>query len=720
VVQVQNARGANGSPLVVGLRNLADSEFWDFFAIDGSDKDPTTGFMPVSTRDGLLNAMSQINQGAQINLSDPRCLGGCKAAWGSVIKIIDTGNPIDLVDNNGGFHILVLPTGVTVRGDRRGTNLGPQLRGLYKLSGPIPHMFDIQGDYVRITGLRLQGPTTSIDAFFPSSDAIMVPPNGTPNDWVGVLIDHNDLSAWTNAAVEVYGPMGGPMKGGIGQVACPPPDVSRNDHVRIERNFIHHNDEFTDGSPGLGYGNAMSNGGAATIAGNTFLMNRHSIAGDADIREQYAAWFNLVMSRVPEHGFFGTTDQIFDMHGAFDGYGGFAGNEVDIAWNTFLPGNADDFWLRGAPCRVLDSFHNNVSIRNSDNAIKVPDPSGVLGPPMQYVSASTASLQIQNNQFADSSPSYSDPTVRLGVGDFDGDGVEDLFLATGAAWYYSPAGKAEWRYLNGGKTDRIDSLLLGDFDGDGRTDVLSLRGGQLVVSWGGISDWEVLNPNRPANCAITDMAVGDFDGDGHADIFCADWQNQTWWVSYGGNTPFVVVNSSSFQRKDLLFGDFDGDGKTDVFGVVFDTQHNVNSWSYSRSATGAWADGYLRPALTNTVAGLVVGDFAGTGRGVSVAMSCDSFLTPGCWQVSAGGIQNWHPYTLGSGPVVLAAVGHFLGRFDAYQNPLPVDLLFWNDAQPVPLVTIAMCDSSVGVNTEFCLSVGGIFPSYRYTSQDMR
>jgi hypothetical protein len=34
VVQVQNARGANGSPLVVGPRNLADSEFWDFVATD--------------------------------------------------------------------------------------------------------------------------------------------------------------------------------------------------------------------------------------------------------------------------------------------------------------------------------------------------------------------------------------------------------------------------------------------------------------------------------------------------------------------------------------------------------------------------------------------------------------------------------------------------------------------------------------------------------------
>jgi hypothetical protein len=33
-----------------------------------------------------------------------------------------------------------------------------------------------------------------------------------------------------------------------------------------------------------------------------------------------------------------------------------------------------------------------------------------------------------------------------------------LFLATGAAWYYAPMGKAEWRYLNA-QTDGISDLL---------------------------------------------------------------------------------------------------------------------------------------------------------------------------------------------------------------------------------------------------------------------
>ncbi len=53
---------------------------------------------------------------------------------------------------------------------------------------------------------------------------------------------------------------------------------------------------------------------------------------------------------------------------------------------------------------------------------------------------------------------------------------------------------------------------------------------------------------------MSDMTVGDFNGDGHPDIFCADGKN--WWISYGGNTPFVNVNSSSFGVKDVRLGHF--------------------------------------------------------------------------------------------------------------------------------------------------------------------
>jgi hypothetical protein len=39
----------------VGVRNLADNEFWDFNAVDGSGKFPTSGFKPVSTNYDLWN-----------------------------------------------------------------------------------------------------------------------------------------------------------------------------------------------------------------------------------------------------------------------------------------------------------------------------------------------------------------------------------------------------------------------------------------------------------------------------------------------------------------------------------------------------------------------------------------------------------------------------------------------------------------------------------------
>jgi hypothetical protein len=33
------------------------------------------------------------------------------------------------------------------------------------------------------------------------------------------------------------------------------------------------------------------------------------------------------------------------------------------------------------------------------------------------------------------------------VGDFDGDRIDDVFLSTGATWWFSSGGQAEWRLL---------------------------------------------------------------------------------------------------------------------------------------------------------------------------------------------------------------------------------------------------------------------------------
>lgn len=790
VVQVEKARGANGSPLVVAVRNLGDNEFWDFVPSPGSRPYPTTGFIsaiatagaspssatPITTNWQLWNALC-LNPQADTTQTPPaaptsKC-SSFNVGWGSVVVVAgsdpkectsrpDVGPCIEMSN----YPPITIPAGVTIRGDRRGTLLGPQLFASYSMSDesfPCNRtcMLLIQGDYARVTGLRAHGQSRS-------TDPIPNPPGKTYGIWVSfagpngslpsllfnlatvtefiATIDHNDMSDWMDSAVTLDSPFsdsaqtGGrcgytgyadlnstpintypcdehtipqtvPYSPSLGlgsvtiaqdpvcppNVICPPPTLA---NTRVARNFLHHNMR-DDG----GYGVAMGNeGGRALIEGNTFLSNRHDITAAGEPHSEYRASHNLVLSYAYDNygGFFAPFIgrlQDFDMHGTSDVanslyVGGAGGYYVEIDGNTFLGTNGHDYVLRGYP-DINTYYHHNVSRRNEKDAIHFIHCIDILGCVNDYQASDfpiSPSPPSSDNQFADSTPPYTNPTAQLGVGDFDGDGDDDLFLATGNTWFYSPGGAREWRYLNSAP-DTIDQLLFGDFDGDGRTDVVALRDGNLVVSWGGISAFEVL-VQGPLPCgSISDMAVGDFNGDGKPDIFCAD--GTQWWIWYGGSssTSFVQGASYGLRRSALLFGDFDHDGTTDVFGVV------NGGWYYSKSATGAWADGLLQTtALPNTNGNaLTIGDFNGDGI-PDVATLCTTSNGPG-WQISSGGTQPWTPcspfgssgssFSLVSGPV-----GHFSGGKGA-------DILLWsgNDIWSFP---------------------GGTGPAQPLSSQDMR
>ena len=114
VAQVDNARGANGTPIVLRKRKLADAEFWDFLAIDGSDTDPTSGFVRVETVCDLLRYVALKPPGQPPENCPP---GGpaMPAGPGTVLKI-SPGAVLDLT----GLYPLQLPSGVTMRGGRRG------------------------------------------------------------------------------------------------------------------------------------------------------------------------------------------------------------------------------------------------------------------------------------------------------------------------------------------------------------------------------------------------------------------------------------------------------------------------------------------------------------------------------------------------------------------------------------------------------------------------
>src|SRR5262249_7068957 len=104
-------------------------------------------------------------------------------------------------------NTLEIPTGVTIRGDRTGTNVGPTI--LHSgTQAPIDPMLTVQiyadianqepSSDVRITGVKLAAPSRSTAD--PQTDAFGVIARDVSQR---VLIDHNDVHDWPKVAIQI-------------------------------------------------------------------------------------------------------------------------------------------------------------------------------------------------------------------------------------------------------------------------------------------------------------------------------------------------------------------------------------------------------------------------------------------------------------------------------------------------------------------------------------
>jgi hypothetical protein len=509
--------------------------------------------------------------------------------------VIPSGVTIDLGETRG----LEVGSCVTIKGTRGGLDPGALIVATNR--DRAGSLFEVVGQYVRIEGLRFRGPVTTDDrsAMDHSVHAIGISGNAS-----SVQIDNNTFEFWSVGVTVFRGwPAPWPETGTGCQEKAPLISITRN---YFNRNAIED----------LGYGVGVFRG-CAKIEGNLFNKNRHAVAASGDTAYEngtfgkgYIARYNYVLEggfRECDPGCY--WNQHFDVHGTGSGgYGGTAGEYFVVAWNTIRGEQQSGVWpflstrpafmLRGRAEHVA-VFHDNVVVHDDAGEavrLKVGSSTECTVGGTSWPSYELCHLVVGPNRYN----TYTE--TQLAVGDFDGDGRDDVFLANGTAWWYSSAGRTEWRFLLP-STHRVNDLRFGHFNRDARTDVLFSVGETWWVSMGGTRLPRLLRTDgRP----LADCVFGHFDDDGITDVL---WANGSrWFVSSGGTGPWTELRTSPIRAANMRVGDFTADGIDDIFWIENDR------WHLWHPTVNLVSEDVTKPVRDSDMALIVVADFDNDGR----------------------------------------------------------------------------------------------------------
>lgn len=445
-------------------------------------------------------------------------------------------------------------------------------------------------DRARISGFRLRGPSLGNQSTKEVGIRIL--------DCIDIEISNMEIFGWGGAGISINGDYAGGRILNVGQ-------------IKIFNNFFHHNQHPSQGGSAAGYGIDVSVRGWARISENVFDFNRHAIATHGK-SGGYDAVRNLVLKGGGFHGRYPVygdryTHQ-FDVHGTDNC--GFSGFFSDSVWNCGNAGKKFEY--------VGNSFQYT-----RDNAIKI------RGKPAEkaYIAYNVFPHEGLENDWGDDAINlHTSENVEIGPGnvievdtfgeygvcDFDGDGVDDLFLATGATWWYSSSGEFHWSYMNA-KKERLSQVRLGYFDNDLRCDVLVESGGRWMISSGGYGDWQGFGA---FGAPLSEVEFGWFDPNvrdhrpnatRRATHAFRRWPAGQWSDGEWSVTPLSAsewsapVQNSSLPMNELKFGDFTGDGVTDVLAVI------GGRWQISESALNPWTDNF-NTNLDDAVESLFIAD----------------------------------------------------------------------------------------------------------------
>lgn len=269
-----------------------------------------------------------------------------------------------------------------------------------------------------------------------------------------------------------------------------------------------------------------------------------------------------------------------------------------------------------------------------------------------------------------------DPADRYVVGDYDGNGIDDL-LNINSPWAQMLAYDEqswEWSYVWGTSEDWIgsseeggwnisddDQYLTGDFDGNGTDELLAIHspyanlmgydGSAWEYLWGTSEDWIGTEGSGGWNISSDDQyIVADFDGDGIDELLAIhedyatllSYQNASWaylWGTSVGQIDDWEISSSD----EYVASDFDGDGAAELLSV---NAPNAKLFDYTDAGfESQWYTdaGSIHNWMMSADGKLMAGDFIG-GDGQAELLSLNASSVGGLSEYTANcyGFTWWY------------------------------------------------------------------------------
>ena len=178
-----------------------------------------------------------------------------------------------------------------------------------------------------------------------------------------------------------------------------------------------------------------------------------------------------------------------------------------------------------------------------------------------------------NFGFVDSATVNAGTITGLDVGDFNGDGLDDLFArnrGTGEFFVWLSNGNRFTAPVSLGASPAgrfVRHQRLGDINGDGRTDVVFQASNTGVFYTGRIANGGFVfraATKWNASVRLEDVVLADFTNDGRDDLAFRVFRSGRIWVGESNGARFRLLQTALLEKNTnydgVMVGDFNGDG----------------------------------------------------------------------------------------------------------------------------------------------------------------